>query len=111
MRSPRTLLALLALAVTLAGVAGTGVAAGDTYGNYARVRQTLIGCSLDRTWHHFGSVERRRCTRLRRLYDLWSAPGESGGYHVHCRTSRCPAAPDGEPSGRSAIPRGAHVFR
>jgi hypothetical protein len=105
----RTLVAALVVAVALVALAGSATAA-DTYGPYARIRQDLIGCSLDRTWHHWGAVERRRCKRLRRLYVLWSEPGESGGYHVHCRTSRCPATPIGEPDARAPIPSGAHVF-
>ena len=115
MTSVRSLIALLALACTLAAVVGTGVAAAggssDNYGPYAVARQTMLGCSLDRTWHHFGSVKRRQCVRLRKLYILWSQPGESSGYHLHCRTSKCPATPIGEPDARAPIPRGANVFR
>jgi hypothetical protein len=116
MAFPRTLVALLAVASVAVG--GLGSAAGtagadssDTYRAYAVIRQTMIGCSLDRTWHQMGSVKRRQCVRLRRLYVIWSQPGESGGYHLHCRTSKCPATPAEEPDARAPIPSGANVFR
>jgi hypothetical protein len=84
----------------------------DDYRAYAVVRQQMIACSLDRTWNHLAASGRKRCVRLRKLYILWSSPGESGGYHVHCRTRRsCPPTPFGEPDALAPIPSGAHVFR
>jgi hypothetical protein len=110
----RTLTALVAVACTLVVALGGGVAAagssGDTYRDYAVTRQTMIGCSLDRTWHHLGSVKSHQCVSLRKLYVLWSEPGESGGFHLYCRTKKCPATPIGEPNDRQPIPRGANVF-
>jgi hypothetical protein len=114
MTSLRTLVALLVVTSSLVAGVGGGVAAAgsgsDNYGPYAVTRQTMVACSLDRTWHHLGAVKRRQCVRLRKLYVLWSQPGESGGYHLHCRTRKCPATPIGEPDARAPIPRGANVF-
>jgi len=111
----RTLIAALLVAVSLTAAlpasAGAGDSTTDTYTAYAKIRERLITCSLDRTWHHLGTEGRRSCTRLRRLYVLWSTPGESYRYHVHCRTRKCPAQPIGEPSPRSPIPTGANTFR
>ena len=106
-----TLLAALCAVVGLPAAAGAGDSTGDTYRAYALVRERLITCSLDRTWEHVGSRERRRCARYRKLYVLWSAPGESYRYHVHCRTSTCPAAPMGEPDPRAPLPSDAQTFR
>lgn len=120
--SPRILAVLLVVASVAAGAFGSGVAAAGSSGSsieearknfraYALIRQNLLGCSLDRTWRHMGSVQRRRCVRLRRLYTLWSEPGESTRYHIHCKTRRCPPRPIGAPDPRKPIPRGADVFR
>jgi len=113
----RTRLLLVALVATF-GVAGSAPAlAGsdstlESYREYSLVRERLTSCSLDRTWHHLGSSARKRCTTYRRLYILWSAPGESYRYHVYCRTSRkCPRAPEGEPNPRSPLPADAQTFR
>ncbi len=111
----RTLVAALLVAVSLTAAlpasAGAGDSAGETYRAYASIREHLISCSLDRTWRHLGSEGRRRCKRLRRLYVLWSDPGESYRYHVHCRTRKCPATPEGEPDARAPIPSTAQTFR
>ena len=112
----RPLLTFAALLLTTATLgAGVASAAADTeidqYRRYAVVRQQLLSCSLDRSYHHLGRTGRRRCVRLRKLYVLWSQPGESGGYHVHCRTRTCPPTPIDEPDARSPIPAGANVFR
>jgi hypothetical protein len=106
-----TLLAALCVAGAAPAAAGAGDPAGDTYRHYALVRERLISCSLDRTWHHLSAAARNRCKSLRRLYVLWSEPGESYRYHVHCRTSTCPATPEGEPDARAPIPSGAVTFR
>ena len=109
-----SLLALFVVAVALpAGVASAGDDVGDRYQRYAKIREDLRGCALDRTWNHMSSTGKRRCKRLRRLYILWSDPNYSGtSYHVHCRTrKRCPRAPHGEPDPRRPIPRGALVYR
>ena len=109
-----TLLAFLALALAFSvGTASAGDSVGDRYERYAKIREQMIGCSLDRTWNHMSRTGKRRCVRLRRLYTLWSDPNYSGtSYHLHCRTSRrCPAAPIGEPDPRRPIPRGALVYR
>jgi len=105
---------LLVALCAAGGIAASAGAAdeGETYRKYAQIRNDLIACSLDRTWHHLGATKRRTCTRLRRLYVLWAEGGESGRYHVHCRSSRkCPAAPNAEPNPRSAIPAGSTIFR
>ena len=113
----RTRLLLVALLATFAAAGSPPALAGsdstlETYREYSLIRERLISCSLDRTWHHLGSSARRRCTKLRRLYVLWSEPGESYRYHVFCRTSsKCPRAPTGEPNPRTPIPAGAQTFR
>jgi hypothetical protein len=106
-----TLLAALCVAGGVPGAAGAGDSTGDTYRAYSLIRERLISCSLDRTWQHLGRTERRRCARYRRLYVLWSAPGESYRYHVYCRTSKCPATPIGEPDPRAPLPPDAQTFR
>jgi hypothetical protein len=105
------LLATLCVAGGAPGIAGAGDSAGETYRAYALIRERLITCSLDRTWRHLGAEARRRCARYRRLYVLWSAPGESYRYHVYCRTSRCPAQPVGEPDPHAPLPPDAVTFR
>ncbi len=110
----RALIAALLMALCVAGGAAStaGAAdAGETYRAYALVRERLITCSLDRTWRHLGSEARKRCARVRRLYVLWSEPGESYRYHLHCRTAKCPATPEGEPDARAPMPGDARTFR
>src|SRR4051812_7099483 len=104
-----TLLVALCAAGSLAAAAGADQT-GETYRKYAQIRTELVACSLDRTWHHLGTRERKDCTHNRKLYTLWSEPGESYRYHVHCKTKKCPAAPIGEPNPRAPIPSGAHTF-
>ena len=117
MLSARALAATLLVALCAAGgIAATAPAGssdpGETYRKYAQIRNDLYACSLDRTYRHLGAEDRRGCARLRKLYILWSEPGESGRFHIFCRTSKkCPAAPIGEPSTRSPIPAGAKRFR
>jgi hypothetical protein len=107
------LVALLATTVVAGGAPAIAAAAdgGDDYRAYAQVRERLIACSLDSSWDHLSDRDRKRCKRLRRLYVLWSNPGESYRYHVHCRTAKCPATPEGEPDARAPIPQGARTFR
>lgn len=106
------LVALCAAAVGFAAPATAGSSdPGETYRKYAQIRNNLYACSLDRTYRHLSAEKRSTCPRLRRLYILWADPGESGGFHVFCRTSKkCPAAPIGEPNPRSPIPSGAQRF-
>ena len=107
----RTIAALLGVVVVLLTGAATAAAdERDDFIRYGKVREQMLACSLDRTWHHLGSVERRRCKRLRKLYVLWSEYG-SAGFHIHCKTRRCPPRPIGEPDPRAPIPRGAVIFR
>jgi hypothetical protein len=106
-----TLLAALCVAGGLPAAAGAGDSSRDTYVKYALVRERLVSCSLDRTWQHMGDQARKRCTRYRKLYILWSAPGESYRYHVHCRTSTCPEAPADEPDPRAPLPPDAKTHR
>lgn len=113
----KNVVALLAAVCTLAVTIGAGVATaggdrvGAEYRAYALIRERLISCSLDRSYRHLGTEARRKCTSLRKLYVLYSDPGESYRYHVHCKTSKCPATPDGEPNARGPIPPGAQTFR
>jgi hypothetical protein len=105
------LVAALCASVVLAGVANAGSSQRSIYIKYAKIRDQLVACSLDRSVHQLGTEVREKCPRYRELYTLWSQPGESFNYHVHCNTSKCIPAPDGEPNPRAAIPRGAHTFR
>jgi hypothetical protein len=98
------------VAVAASSLFATHAGAADNYRPYALIRQQLRGCVLDHTWHQLGADSRARCKRLRPLYVLWSTT-ESAGFHVHCLTARCPAAPIGEPDPRAALPAGARVFR
>ena len=109
-----TLLAFFALALLVSpGAASAGDSVGERYDRYAKIRELMIACALDQTWNHMSSTGKRRCVRLRRLYELWYDPSYgSSVYHLHCRTrSRCPAAPIGEPDPRKPSPRGAVVVR
>ena len=107
-----TLLVALCAAGGLVAPATAGTDQGETYRKYAQIRNDLYACSVDRTWRHLGDEERSNCATLRKRYILWSEPGESGSFHVYCRTSKkCPAAPIGEPNTRSPIPAGAKRFR
>jgi hypothetical protein len=107
-----TLLVALCAAGGIAATASAGSSdPGETYRKYALIRDKLVACSLDRTNHHLGSEVRARCPRYRQLYTLWSEPGESFSYHVHCNTKKCPAQPIGEPDPRAPIPAGAKTFR
>jgi len=107
-----TLLVALCAAGGLAASASAGSDAGETYRKYAQIRNDLYACSLDRTYRHLSAEDRKDCTKLRKLYILWSEPGESNRFHVFCRTSKkCPAQPIGEPNPRSPIPAGAQRFR
>jgi hypothetical protein len=112
----KTLAATLLVALCAAGGIAANATAGSsdpltTYRKYALVRDKLIACSLDRTNHHLGSEVRKHCPNYRKLYTLWSDPGESFSYHVHCNTKKCPPRPIGEPDPRAPIPAGAHTFR
>ena len=113
----RSLAATLLVALCAAGgIAATASAGssdpGETYRKYALIRDRLVACSLDRNYKHLSSAVRARCKDDQKLYTLWSEPGESFGYHVHCNTKKkCPAQPIGEPDPRDPIPAGAHTFR
>src|SRR3954452_9516518 len=116
----RNLAATLLVALCAAGgIAATSASAGSsssgpeqTYRRYALIRDQLIACSLDRQVHQLVDEARKRCPRYRELYTLWSNPGESFNYHVHCNTRKsCPAQPIGEPDPRRAIPAGSKTFR
>jgi hypothetical protein len=116
MRFLRTAIALAVVASTLVAASGVATAGsdptGEQYRKYALIRERLTSCSLDRTWHQLGTQARKNCDTYRKLYILWSEPGESYRYHVHCRTAKkCPAPPFGEPNPRAPIPAGSHVFR
>jgi hypothetical protein len=102
-------IALLILAVALPVTASAD--AGSDYDQYARVRERVQHCVLDRQWGQLSATERKRCKSLRKLYSVWSQPGESGNFHLHCLTSKCPPSINGEPDPKAAIPRGANVYK
>ena len=102
---------LLALTSALAAGSSTATAGGESYEKYALVRDQVQNCVRDRQWHHLGATARKKCKKLRKSYELWSDPGESGNFHVHCLTSKCMPAPEGEPDPRTAPPAGAKVFK
>ena len=107
----RLLSILAVLAVVALPVAAASADSGSDYIKYAKVRDRVQACVVDHDWQQLSAAKRRECRSLRKLYSIWSDPGESGDFHLHCLTSKCPPTPNGEPSGRSAIPAGAHVFR
>ena len=105
------LLVALSAAGGIAATASAGSSdPGETYRKYAVVRDKMVACSLDRNYQHLSSAQRSRCKDYRKLYTLWSEPGESYGYHLHCKTKKCPAQPYGEPDPRAPIPADAHTF-
>lgn len=106
-----TILVVSALGVGLAVPASASAAPDRTFVRYAKIRDILIGCSLDRGWRHLGPTKRRQCTRYRRRYVLYSFYGHPGFSFYYCRTSRCPARPIGVPDPRRRPPRDAVIFR
>jgi hypothetical protein len=99
----------LALAITsVSAVPASAGAPPDeperTYVRYAKVRDQLIGCSIDRGWRHLGAEKRKRCRTLRRRYALYSRYGAISTTFIICKTSRCPAGPDGVPNPRGPAP-------
>jgi hypothetical protein len=103
-------LALLAAVVALPAAAVAD--SGSDYVKYAKVRDRVQACVLDHQWHQLSADRRAQCKSYRKLYELWSQPGESSDFHLHCLTAKkCPPTPNGEPDPRSAIPSGAHVFK
>jgi hypothetical protein len=100
-------LLLVVIAVPAAAVADSG----SDYVKYAKVRDRVQACVLDRQWRQLSDERRKQCRSLRKLYRLWDQPGESKGYHLHCLTAKCPPQPIGEPDPRAAIPAGADVYK
>jgi hypothetical protein len=97
---------LIGLALPLASASGQ---AERRYVKYAKVRDQLIGCSIDRGGGALSDDHRRRCTRLQRLYRLYSFRGSISTSFIRCRTSTCPPAPLGVPDPRGAPPSEAVV--
>src|SRR5689334_11321423 len=102
-------MALLAATVVLPAAASAD--AGSAYNQYARTRERVQHCVLDRQWHQLSATERKTCAKLRKLYSVWTQPGESSDFHLHCLTSKCPPVINGEPDPKAAIPSGAKVFK
>ena len=102
----------LATGVVLAlpGAASAG-SPDRTYVRYAKVRDQLIACSLDRGYRHLGAEKRRQCPRLRCRYALYSFYGAPSTTFIICKTRRCPARPIGVPSLRGTAPaRAVRVY-
>ncbi len=109
----RTTLALVGAALTL-GVAPASAQnedPGTTYLRYAEIRQDLISCHAQEVYGEFTKRQQRACKRLRRRYSLFTFPGDSADFFLHCRTSRCPATPPPSPPANGPIPQGATVYR
>jgi Ni/Co efflux regulator RcnB len=102
-------IALLMLAVALPVTASAD--AGSDYQRYAQVRERVQHCVLDRQWGQLSATERKSCKKLRKLYTVWTQPGESSDFHLHCLTSKCPPSINGEPDPRAAIPSGAKNYK
>jgi hypothetical protein len=102
-------LALLASVVALPAAASAD--SGSDYVKYAKVRTRVQECVLDRQGRFLSAERRKQCASLRKLYSVWSQPGESSDFHLHCLTSKCPPQPNGEPDPHAAIPSGAKVFK
>jgi hypothetical protein len=106
------ILVLAAAAVPLLGAAVAGADSGSDYVKYAKVRDRVSACVVDSRWRQLSGDRRHQCaTSYRKLYRLWTQPGQSNGFHVRCLTSTCPPQPFGEPDPHAAIPAGAKVFR
>ena len=98
----------LALGVMLVLPSAASAGAPDrTYVRYAKVRDQLIACSLDRSYRHLAAEKRRRCPRLRRRYTLYSFYGAPSTTFIICKTRRCPAGPSGVPDPSGSAPRRA----
>ena len=110
-------------AITVAAVAGAlalpATAGADhpndeperTYQRYAKVRDKLTACSIDRNWRHLSTVKRKQCRRLRRRYALYSRYGAVSRTFIICKTSRGPPHPIGVPNPRGRPPRlGVRVY-
>jgi hypothetical protein len=106
-----TVFVVAALAVPMAATGVAGADSGSDYVKYAKVRDRVIACSLDHNWRQLSAERRRKCRSVGKLYEIWTAPGESSDYHLHCLTAKCPPTPYGEPDARAAIPSGAHVYK
>jgi hypothetical protein len=101
----------LALVVAVLAPAPALADAGSDYNQYARLRERVEHCVLDRNWHQLSDHQRRICKKMRPLYSIWTDDGESNMLHLHCLTSKCPPRPVGEPNPRAAIPSGAKVYK
>ena len=78
-----------------------------TYVRYAKVRDKVIACSLDRGWRHLGTERRKQCRTIRRRYALYSRYGAISTTFIMCKTSRCPRGPEGVPNPRGNDTDGA----
>lgn len=103
---------LAVLVAVLAFPAGAAAAdQGTIYRKYAKVRDQMTACSIDRGWRHLSSSKRRTCKRLRRRYVLYAFYDSPGKTFIKCKTRRCPRRPIGVPNPRGPIPSDARVFR
>src|SRR5688500_6066913 len=102
-----TVLGLLAgLALPLSSASGQP---DRRYVKYAKVRDQLIACSIDRGGRALSAARRRGCARLQRLYRLYSFRGAISTSFIRCRTSDCPPAPLNVPDPRGPLPGEAVV--
>jgi hypothetical protein len=105
------LAALVAATAVLVAAAPAGADSGSDYVKYAKVRDRVHACVLDRQWGQLSSERRKQCGSLRKLYRIWTGPGYSDNYHLSCLTTKCPAAPPGAPDPRAAMPDGSKVYK
>ena len=99
---------VLAVLVVAAGGAQAGTP-DSRYVRYAKVRDQVKACVLDRGYRHLGQEKRRTCRRYRARYRLFSFNG-SADFFLHCLTSTCPPQPIGVPDPRASIPNEATVY-
>jgi hypothetical protein len=117
-RVSRRVSAVAVLAALLGAASLPAVATSDetsdqmvVYDRYAGIRERLYSCQIEAVWGTQTRAQRRACRRLKRRYELYTWPGDSFTYHVHCLTSRCIATPYGEPPADQPPPSGSRVFR
>ena len=97
------------IAAVAVGAGGAQAAPEPNYAKYAKVRDQVRACVLDKQYRHLGREKRLKCREYRKLYRLYSYYG-SADMLLWCLTSKCPPAPPHEESPRTRPPSNAIVF-